>query len=376
MLATIPDGVQGDGSVSYNQGWGIDYTLPSSNPSYKYMPWGQFNQLFYDITSAIQVLQQGSPPAFITSAMNGGSPYSYPLGAMVSKSGVNYISLAATNTTTPPGASWGLAFGAIYGSVVDGHIATFKGTTGMIQDGGVAPIVNLYTGGTTTGSANAQVLALLSPATGFSLANPGDTIICTAGYANTGDTTVQITSPAVAATHLRKNSPAGLVALTGGEIVAGNDMILTVDASGTYFILMNPVSVNASSQTTAASPAAVTSTTGKMIGLAGAITPTNTGKVQIIINGAAAPSGGDITLAIKTGTGSAPANGDAATGTTRGIATRYSYTGSVSINGSFALNALVTGLTVGTAYWIDIDALSASGSITLTDVCITAVELP
>jgi len=39
-LVTVPDGIQGDGSVSYTQGWGVDYTLPNTNPSYKYMPQG------------------------------------------------------------------------------------------------------------------------------------------------------------------------------------------------------------------------------------------------------------------------------------------------------------------------------------------------
>lgn len=105
-LATVPDPIQGDGTVSYDQGFGVDYTLPSSNPSYKYMPWGQFNQLFYDITLAVQTIQRGSPPAFITSTMNGGSAYSYPAGAIVSLSGVNYVSLVGSNTDTPPSSKW------------------------------------------------------------------------------------------------------------------------------------------------------------------------------------------------------------------------------------------------------------------------------
>ena len=61
-----PDAVQSNGSVSYDQGYGVDYTLPNTNPSYKYMEQDKFNQLFYDITSALQQLPAGgtrSPPS-------------------------------------------------------------------------------------------------------------------------------------------------------------------------------------------------------------------------------------------------------------------------------------------------------------------------
>src|ERR1700733_5859944 len=93
-LITVPDGVQSDGSVSYAQGWGVDYTLPNTNPSYKYMPQGQFNQLFFDITTAIQNWQQNTIAPFITSSMNGGTPYSYSMYNMVLFGGVGYISVA------------------------------------------------------------------------------------------------------------------------------------------------------------------------------------------------------------------------------------------------------------------------------------------
>ena len=157
-LTTVPDAVQSDGSVSYTQGFGVDYTLPSSNPSYKYMPQGQFNQLFYDITSALQQYQQNGIPPFITTAMNGGTPYSYSQYAMVLYGGVAYQSNTNSNTDTPPSTKW--------------NIASFN-------------LANVFTGSTTTGSANAQVLASLTPSTGF-VPNNGQVIICTAGYSNTG----------------------------------------------------------------------------------------------------------------------------------------------------------------------------------------------
>ena len=101
MLCRTPDG-----SVSYTQGWVVDYTLPNSNPSYKYMPQDKFNQLFYDITYAIQNWQQHTIAPFITSAMNNGTPFSYSKYSMVLYGGTGYISLANSNTDTPPSANW------------------------------------------------------------------------------------------------------------------------------------------------------------------------------------------------------------------------------------------------------------------------------
>lgn len=135
-LVVIQDGITVDGTVNYTQGWTVNYTLPSSNPSYKYMPWGQFNQLFYDITGAIQYLQQNDAPAFITTAMNLGSPYSYPKYARVNYSGVNYISLQNSNTDTPPSSKWAISFGGISGSFTAGHLAVFADSNGTIADGG------------------------------------------------------------------------------------------------------------------------------------------------------------------------------------------------------------------------------------------------
>jgi hypothetical protein len=207
--ATVPDSVQSDGSVSYDQGFGVDYTLPNTNPSYKYMPQDKFNQLFFDITSAIQTIQQGSAPAFITSLMNGGTPFSYPINAAVTLGGVTYISNTGSNTDTPPSSKW--------------SVYTLSGS-------------NFFVGGQSTGPANAQVLASLSPATGFSLSSPGDTISFTVGTTNTGPATMAVTTPAISATAIQKNSGSGLVALSGGEMVGGNLATLTVSAAGTLVL--------------------------------------------------------------------------------------------------------------------------------------------
>ncbi len=91
----------------------------------------------------------------------------------------------------------------------------------------------MYVGGTSTGSANAQVIAAPSP-TGFALTR-GLSILFTAGFTNTGATTLVVNG--TTATALFRQSPAGPQALTGGEVVAGDLVWAAYD--GTQFQLIN-----------------------------------------------------------------------------------------------------------------------------------------
>lgn len=105
--AAVPDAIQTDGTVSYEEGYGVDYTLdPAVNPSALDVEENKFNQLMYDVTAAIQFFQQGNAAKFITSAMNLGSDYVYPAGATVLYGGVTYRSLVGSNADTPPSAKW------------------------------------------------------------------------------------------------------------------------------------------------------------------------------------------------------------------------------------------------------------------------------
>ncbi len=147
-----------------------------------------------------------------------------------------------------------------------------------------------------------------------------------------------------------------------------------VDDAGlvTVFNGQNPV---ASSLT--ASPTGTTNTSGLMQGLAGAITPLYTGRVHITICGVVAQS----TTAdggfwhVRTGTGAPPANAGALTGTQSGCQQSMTFLTGV-LKCPFSLTTIVTGLTLGTAIWIDLvlGAVTA-GTITMTQVQITAIEI-
>ena len=94
----------------------------------------------------------------------------------------------------------------------------------------------VYTGGTTGGSANAQTLATTVPSN-FAL-TAGNIVTGLAGFTNTGATTLSVNSGT--ATAVRKQTPSGLTALTGGEIVLGQALLFYYD--GTYFELVNNTS--------------------------------------------------------------------------------------------------------------------------------------
>lgn len=91
---------------------------------------------------------------------------------------------------------------------------------------------SVYIGGTSTGSANAQVVATTTP-TGFSLVN-GKRVTFIAGATNTGATTLNVNS--LGATNVFRRTPLGPVALTGGEIGIGN--LVEAEYDGTQFQLL------------------------------------------------------------------------------------------------------------------------------------------
>lgn len=101
----IPEPTQGDGSVSYNEGYPIDYQKDPEDPDVKYPERDKMNDLFYQICDALKQYQTLGFFDFITSAMNNGSPYSYDKNAYVrydDGSGFEiYYSLVDANTSDP-----------------------------------------------------------------------------------------------------------------------------------------------------------------------------------------------------------------------------------------------------------------------------------
>lgn len=134
---------------------------------------------------------------------------------------------------------------------------------------------------------------------------------------------------------------------------------------------------SAATISTPGNPAGTSSATFVMMGLAGTITPTVTGRVLVVIRGDFTNDGavGTATwFSVRAGTGAAPANGAATTGTTYGNDAAIS-TIVVNATESVTLVALLTGLTINTAYWIDVAIKTAAGGTGFNRPTIVAVEV-
>lgn len=131
-------------------------------------------------------------------------------------------------------------------------------------------------------------------------------------------------------------------------------------------------------QSSPADPTGTADLTGKMMGLAGSITPTKTGKIHVTITGTIFNAGGigdGANVQLRTGTGSAPANGDALTGTTAGGLVKF-ISSTTAEKVPFTVCAIVSGLALATAVWIDLGlAATTGGTATVTDLSVTAFEL-
>ncbi len=92
---------------------------------------------------------------------------------------------------------------------------------------------SVYTGGLSSGTLNAQTLLNPTPL-GFSLVS-GRRVTFIAGFTNSGPLTLNINS--TGATAVKKQSPAGLVALSGGEVVLNQAVDVWYD--GTQYELLN-----------------------------------------------------------------------------------------------------------------------------------------
>lgn len=198
--------------------------------------------------------------------------------------------------------------------------------------------------------------------------------------------------------HLFQVSNAGVTAITGNETISpfndalallitgysaqtqpliqckssGGTSLFKVDASGYVTKTLTTY------QATPADPTGTTDTTGKMMGLAGSITPHGSGTIFIQISGSMTQNtnadGGKVQ--IRYGTSTAPANADALTGTAVGNIVSLSFTTAASARHGWTCNAIVTGLSAGTAYWIDVGlAAITGGTASVKDISISAYEL-
>lgn len=140
---------------------------------------------------------------------------------------------------------------------------------------------------------------------------------------------------------------------------------------------MGPLTLaNATLQTSPANPTGTTSATQVMMGLGSTctLTPVYSTRIHLMFQGSlnnAVTAAGSTTQA-RFGTGTAPTNGAAATGTTVGN-TVISAVNPAAYLVPFSAGGIITGLTVGTAYWFDL-GLSGTSGASLTNLSFSAFE--
>ncbi len=130
-----------------------------------------------------------------------------------------------------------------------------------------------------------------------------------------------------------------------------------------------------------ASPSGTTSVypTMKMMGLAGTFTPKVSGLVALFISfsgiSSLADGAGGFTAMAAYGTGTAPVNGATATGTLTGNSCT-GYSPAATANVPCSVIGLLSGLTIGTVYWIDLQLASViAGTASVQAVQIVAFDL-
>ena len=81
------------------------------------------------------------------------------------------------------------------------------------------------------------------------------------------------------------------------------------------------------------------------------------------------------TVQVRYGTGTAPTNGAALTGTQLGASQTFTALVAAQKDG-FSITGIATGLTIGTAYWIDAAGNAVTGgTAAVTNITVTASEL-
>jgi hypothetical protein len=174
-----------------------------------------------------------------------------------------------------------------------------------------------------------------------------------------------------------KNTSLSPTNIAGGAFyyVDANGRHRVKDAAGNDGALISTACSTAT--LTTAAPTLTTSATAVMMGCAGTITPLQSTRLLVTISGQMANSvaGSGAKVEFRYGTGTKPVNGAAASGTVIGIA-QEAVSVSAGQKSGFSVTGIITGLTPGTAYWLDASLLAlTNGNATITGVTIAAVEV-
>jgi hypothetical protein len=316
---------------------------------------------FTDISGSVAATQLPNPSATTLGGIES-------LAAVASK-WINTISTSGVPSATQP------AFTDISGSVAASQMPALTGDV-TTSAGAVA----------TTIAANAVTNAKMAQAVAFTL--KGNATGSTANLTDVDVTALTAKASPVAAdlvlihdsaaSFAFKKATVGTLASAGSvSSIAGNTGAFTLSTGITNST--NNIQLALNNATLSATPTNPTATSAGpvMCGLGGVchLTPVYSTRILLTFTMTVANSAatGSILVLMKFGTGTAPLNGVAVTGTSVGTTQSFQ---SINANagGSISTTGIITGLTPGTAYWFDLTQQAGGGTATLTSITCTAME--
>jgi len=251
----------------------------------------------------------------------------------------------------------------------------------------VTPLLGTPTSGVLTNCTGLPLTGLANQAAWTIVFN--NTSGSAAPTANTIDSLTVKASPAagdevmiwdVSGSAIKKATVSSIGASAGVSSIAGNTGAFTLSHGLTNSTNDIQLSLtNATLQTNLTTPTGTTSAfpTEKMMGLGGVakLTPVYSGRIKVwILGGVGNSLSLNSTLVqFRYGTGTAPTNGAAVTGTALGNQVTYDLTGA-SANVGFILGGIITGLTPGTAYWFDLSVTVGGGTSQMNGLSCTVEE--
>jgi hypothetical protein len=282
--------------------------------------------------------------------------------------GTSSLSIPAGSATTPTGA-WVISDGTNY------EAALWGASTGGGISGLTTGVIPQATGSTAIGNSSPQLDNGVTTSNTLTYAGSGGTATPQVVLTGSGPWTVASTPGSCATSASSK----GQICISS----ANNLPVYGYNAGTNYTILTANVGTEQTSVSSETAPSSTSAYT--MQGLAGSIIPHSTGTVLIIISGyltaSATTAAYGINIQVSYGTGGAPSNGASLTGTQVGAVQTWKTGTTLTASGDLAApimtQALVTGLTVGTTYWIDLaaEAVGAASDYKINNANITAVEL-
>jgi len=246
------------------------------------------------------------------------------------------------------------------------------GALGTPASGTLTNATGLPLAGLTTQAAN----TIVANATASAASPTAVDISTLTSKASPAGTDLILLSDQAASGALKRASVSSIASAGSVASIAGNTGAFTLSTGITNSA--NDIRLALNNATFSATPASPTGTTGTaMMGLGTSckLTPTYSGRVLVNFYMTASHSvaNGSVQVQMYYGTGTAPANGAAATGTAYGSLPGFQ-TYAPAAFGELSMSAIITGLTPATAYWFDVKVQTGGGTGSLTQVTCNGME--